>query len=159
MIRVGDLKASAWARAGDHLRRRGAHFDARFDGKVPETELELRSLPASVSRLAQAVLTFAFGRRAVLLDVTTSASSSDTSAGRTRADGRSGSTSTAGGHAGSRRRVQPALLDHGALVCRGDRRDATSARSRSAVPPVAVFPEQPATAEPDAIGRCRVAPP
>jgi DNA (cytosine-5)-methyltransferase 1 len=45
---------------------------ADFDGEVPGTELELRSLPAVGDYVAQAVLCFGFGRRAVLVDTSTS---------------------------------------------------------------------------------------
>jgi DNA (cytosine-5)-methyltransferase 1 len=45
---------------------------ADFDGEVPSTEIELRSLPAVGDYVAQAVLCFAFGRRAVLVDTSTS---------------------------------------------------------------------------------------
>jgi DNA (cytosine-5)-methyltransferase 1 len=43
----------------------------RFGGRVPDTELELRSLPGVGDYVAQAVLCFAFGRRAVLVDTNT----------------------------------------------------------------------------------------
>lgn len=43
-----------------------------FGGEVPGTELELRSLPAVGDYVAQAVLCFGFGRRAVLVDTSTS---------------------------------------------------------------------------------------
>jgi A/G-specific adenine glycosylase len=43
----------------------------RFGGRVPDDELELRSLPGVGDYVAQAVLCFAFGRRAVLLDTNT----------------------------------------------------------------------------------------
>ncbi len=45
---------------------------ADFDGEVPSTEIELRSLPAVGDYVAQAVLCFGFGRRAVLVDTSTS---------------------------------------------------------------------------------------
>jgi DNA (cytosine-5)-methyltransferase 1 len=45
---------------------------ADFDGEVPGTEIELRSLPAVGDYVAQAVLCFGFGRRAVLVDTSTS---------------------------------------------------------------------------------------
>jgi DNA (cytosine-5)-methyltransferase 1 len=44
---------------------------ADFDGRVPGSELELRSLPGVGDYVAQAVLCFAFGRRAVLVDTNT----------------------------------------------------------------------------------------
>ncbi|HEX6780869.1 MAG TPA: DNA (cytosine-5-)-methyltransferase [Solirubrobacterales bacterium] len=43
----------------------------QFDGQVPETELELRTLPAVGDYAAQAVLSFGFGQRAVLIDSNT----------------------------------------------------------------------------------------
>jgi A/G-specific adenine glycosylase len=42
-----------------------------FEGRVPETELELRSLPGVGDYVAQAVICFAFGRRSVLIDTNT----------------------------------------------------------------------------------------
>lgn len=45
---------------------------ADFDGQVPEDSLSLRSLPGVGDYLAEAVLCFGFGRRAVLVDATTS---------------------------------------------------------------------------------------
>ncbi len=42
-----------------------------FDGVVPETDLELRMLPGVGDYVAQAVLCFGFGRRAVLIDTNT----------------------------------------------------------------------------------------
>lgn len=43
----------------------------RFDGLVPEDEMELRTLPGVGDYVCRAVLTFAFGRRQVLVDRTT----------------------------------------------------------------------------------------
>ena len=43
----------------------------RFDGAVPDGPLELRSLPGVGDYVAQAVLCFGFGRRAVLVDTNT----------------------------------------------------------------------------------------
>jgi A/G-specific adenine glycosylase len=42
-----------------------------FEAEVPDTELELRSLPGVGDYVAQAVLCFGFGRRAVLVDTNT----------------------------------------------------------------------------------------
>lgn len=42
-----------------------------FDGRVPDESLSLRSLPGVGDYLAEAVLCFGFGRRAVLVDATT----------------------------------------------------------------------------------------
>jgi DNA (cytosine-5)-methyltransferase 1 len=44
----------------------------RFDGKVPEDSLELRSLPGVGDYLAEAVRCFGYGRRSVLVDTSTS---------------------------------------------------------------------------------------
>lgn len=44
----------------------------RFDGRVPEDSLELRSLPGVGDYLAEAVRCFGFGRRSVLVDTATS---------------------------------------------------------------------------------------
>jgi A/G-specific adenine glycosylase len=92
-----------------------------FDGRVPDKDFELRTLPGVGDYAAQAVLCFGFGRRAVLLDQNTM-----------RIVGR------IYGHADSRRwqlrldlhqlagaegpgpEFNHALLDLGALVCRSD---------------------------------------
>jgi DNA (cytosine-5)-methyltransferase 1 len=42
-----------------------------FDGQVPDNDLELRTLPGVGDYVAQAVLCFGFGRRAVLIDTNT----------------------------------------------------------------------------------------
>ena len=42
-----------------------------FGGRVPDTEIELRSLPGVGDYVAQAVLCFGFGRRSVLVDTNT----------------------------------------------------------------------------------------
>jgi DNA (cytosine-5)-methyltransferase 1 len=90
-----------------------------FGGKVPDTEVGLMSLPGVGDYIAQAVLTFAFQRRAVLMDTNT-----ERIVGRVQ------------GHEASRRwqirldlhqmagiegadsRFNYALLDLGALVCK-----------------------------------------
>jgi DNA (cytosine-5)-methyltransferase 1 len=93
----------------------------RFDGEVPESELELRSLPGVGDGLAQAVRTFALGRRAVLLDVTTSRlverylGRSDTRRWQVRLD-----LYRLAGGPGPDGPFNHALLDHGALVCRAE---------------------------------------
>ncbi len=43
----------------------------KFSGRVPKTEMELRSLPGVGDYVAQAVLCFGFGRRSVLVDTNT----------------------------------------------------------------------------------------
>jgi A/G-specific adenine glycosylase len=42
-----------------------------YDGEVPDSDLELRMLPGVGDYVAQAVLCFGFGRRAVLIDTNT----------------------------------------------------------------------------------------
>jgi A/G-specific adenine glycosylase len=44
---------------------------AEHDGRVPETEIELRTLPGVGDYVVQAVLCFGFGRRTALVDTTT----------------------------------------------------------------------------------------
>jgi len=43
----------------------------KFSGRVPTTEIELRSLPGVGDYVAQAVLCFGFGKRSVLVDTNT----------------------------------------------------------------------------------------
>jgi A/G-specific adenine glycosylase len=107
-----------------------------YGGRVPEDDLELRTLPGVGDYVAQAVLCFGFGRRAVLVDTNTA-----------RIVGR------LNGRPDSRRRWQMrldlyalagpegpdaafnyALLDFGALVCRASSPlcDACPVRSRCA---------------------------
>jgi DNA (cytosine-5)-methyltransferase 1 len=77
MIALGD-EAQARMRALGLGQRADAVSEAArvvvedFDGEVPGTELELRSLPSVGDYVAQAVLCFGFGRRAVLVDTSTS---------------------------------------------------------------------------------------
>ena len=91
----------------------------RFDGRVPETELELRSLPGVGDYVAQAVLCFGFGKRAVLVDTNTVRIT-----GRVfeREDGRRWQLRLdlyrLAGAAGPDAAFNYALLDLGALVCR-----------------------------------------
>ena len=69
---VGALEAlGLGARAETARRGRHGRSRTRYGGSVPEDELELRSLPGVGDNVAQAVLCFGFGRRAVLLDATT----------------------------------------------------------------------------------------
>jgi A/G-specific adenine glycosylase len=63
----------AWGRLGYprralRLREAATQIVARHDGAVPSTEEELVALPGVGSYTAAAVATFAFGRRAVVLD-------------------------------------------------------------------------------------------
>jgi DNA (cytosine-5)-methyltransferase 1 len=91
----------------------------KFDGEVPETELELRSLPGVGDYVAQAVLCFGFGRRAVLVDTNTVRITGrvfDREKGRRwqlRLD-----LYRLAGAAGPDAAFNYALLDLGALVCR-----------------------------------------
>jgi len=90
-----------------------------FDGDVPDTELELRSLPGVGDYVAQSVLCFAYGKRAVLVDTNTARIVSrlnardDTRRWQLRLDlhrlaGREGPDAT----------FNYGLLDLGALICR-----------------------------------------
>ena len=94
----------------------------RFGGWVPEDELDLRSLTSVGDNVAQAVQCFGFGRRAVLLEVTT-ARLVERFCGRTekrrwqlRLD-----LYQLAGSPGPDAEFNRALLDHGALVCRVER--------------------------------------
>jgi DNA (cytosine-5)-methyltransferase 1 len=88
-------------------------------GAVPESELALRALPSVGENVAQAVICFGFGRRAVLLDATT---------GRIvrrfygRADRRRWQLRLdlyqLAGAPGPDSEFNHALLDHGAIMCR-----------------------------------------
>ena len=96
----------------------------RFDGAVPASSLELRSLPGVGDYVANAVLCFAFGRRAVLLDTNTERIVSrirGTSALR-RTQMRMDLYDLAG-RPGPDRDFNFALLDLGALVCRAGKPD------------------------------------
>jgi DNA (cytosine-5)-methyltransferase 1 len=98
-----------------------AALEARFDGKVPEEELALRSLPGVGDGVAQAVRCFAFGRMAVLLDVSTARLTERYfgRSGRRRWQTRLDLYRLAGAQ-GPDAEFNSALLDHGALVCRAD---------------------------------------
>ncbi len=96
-------------------------------GSVPESELDLRTLPGVGDNVAQAVICFGFGRRAVLLDATT---------GRLvrrfcgRTDGRRWQKRLdlyqLAGTPGPDAEFNYALLDHGASVCRANDPDCAS---------------------------------
>jgi DNA (cytosine-5)-methyltransferase 1 len=96
----------------------------RFTGAVPSTSAELRTLPGVGDYVANAVLCFAFNRRAVLLDTNT-----ERIVSRIR-----GATATRrmqmrtdlydlAGRRGPDHEFNFALLDLGALVCRAGRPD------------------------------------
>jgi DNA (cytosine-5)-methyltransferase 1 len=98
-----------------------AVLSERHAGTVPESELDLRALPGVGDNVAQAVICFGFGRRAVLLDATT---------GRLirrfcgRSDGRRWQIRLdlyqLAGALGPDAAFNHALLDHGAIVCRAN---------------------------------------
>ena len=97
-------------------------LQSRFGGSVPDAELELRSIANVGDNVAQAVLCFGFGRRAVFLDVTT-ARLVERFCGRTdrrrwqiRLD-----LYRLAGPPGPDAEFNRALLDHGALVCRSEK--------------------------------------
>jgi DNA (cytosine-5)-methyltransferase 1 len=116
----------------------------KYAGSVPEEELALRSLPGVGDNIAQAVLCFAFDRRAVLLDATTARlvqrfrGRSDRRRWQIRLD----LYHLAGGP-GPDAEFNYALLDHGALICRAQNprcdecpvRDACVARSGASLAP------------------------
>ena len=66
----------------------------RYDGEVPDTEVELRTLPGVGAYVAQAVLTFGFGRRAVLVDTNTTRIVTASPAMATNGSGKYGWTCT-----------------------------------------------------------------
>jgi DNA (cytosine-5)-methyltransferase 1 len=102
-------------------------LEERFDGVVPASLPELRSLPGVGDYVAGAVMCFAFGHRAVLLDTNT-----ERIVGRLRA--RPGlrrmqmrmDLYDLAGRDGPDRRFNFALLDLGALVCKSGRPDCPS---------------------------------
>lgn len=77
---IGDLAAAeldsvlhAWQGLGYYARARNLHRCARYvteelDGKIPDTEADLRQLPGIGAYTAAAVAAIAFGRRAVVVD-------------------------------------------------------------------------------------------
>jgi DNA (cytosine-5)-methyltransferase 1 len=94
----------------------------RFDGNVPRDEANLRSLPGVGHYVASAVRCFAFGERAVLLDTNT-----ERIVRRVTGRRRGGRWETRldiyrlAGDEGPTPRLNLALLDFGALVCRSSR--------------------------------------
>jgi A/G-specific adenine glycosylase len=92
---------------------------ADFGGAVPDSELELRSLPGVGDYVAQAVLCFGFGQRAVLVDTNTAritgrlADRGDERRWQLRLD-----LYRLAGSDGPDAQFNYALLDLGALICR-----------------------------------------
>jgi DNA (cytosine-5)-methyltransferase 1 len=90
-----------------------------FGGVVPDSELELRSLPGVGDYVAQAVLCFGFGRRAVVVDTNTARITGRLSG---RRDGRRWQLRLdlyrLAGADGPDAKFNYALLDLGALICR-----------------------------------------
>jgi DNA (cytosine-5)-methyltransferase 1 len=93
-----------------------------FDGEVPDNDLELRMLPGVGDYVAQAVLCFGFGRRAVLIDTNTVRIVSrlngrdDTRRWQLRLD-----LYGMAGVRGPDAQFNYAMLDLGALVCKAGR--------------------------------------
>jgi DNA (cytosine-5)-methyltransferase 1 len=89
------------------------------DGKIPSDELELRRLPGVGDYVANAVLTFGFGRRAVIVDTNTEriigrvCGRDNTPRWQLRLD-----LHELAGRTGPDAAFNYALLDFGALVCR-----------------------------------------
>lgn len=148
---VGALKALGLGARSELLVDVAQTLKARHGGSVPEAELDLRALPGVGDNVAQAVLCFAFGRRAVLLDVTTSrlvrrfCGRTDTRRWQIRLD-----LYQLGGSLGPDAAFNHALLDHGALVCRSEKplchecpvRERCVARGGFAPPAQLVFTEE-----------------
>jgi DNA (cytosine-5)-methyltransferase 1 len=76
LVSQGDEAVEAMVKLGLGARAKVVVEIARalvedFDGEVPDTDLELQELPGVGDYVAQAVLCFGFGRRAVLVDTNT----------------------------------------------------------------------------------------
>jgi DNA (cytosine-5)-methyltransferase 1 len=118
---VGALRALGLGARAELLVQVARRLMAEHGGSVPEGELDLRDLPGVGENIAQAVLCFAFGRRAVLLDATTArlvrrfSGRMDTRRWQIRLD-----LYQLAGSPGPDAAFNYALLDHGALVCRGE---------------------------------------
>jgi DNA (cytosine-5)-methyltransferase 1 len=91
-----------------------------FDGRVPDHEVELRRLPGVGDYVAQSLLSFAFGRRAVILDTNT-----ERIVGRVHGHSRRAGgwqmrldLHQLAGREGPDAAFNYALLDLGALVCK-----------------------------------------
>jgi DNA (cytosine-5)-methyltransferase 1 len=116
-IRVMRSLGLRW-RAENMLRIAQALVD-EHDGEVPSEELELRRLPGVGDYVANAVLTFGFGRRAVIVDTNTErivgrvCGREKTPRWQLRLD-----LHEFAGRAGPDAAFNYALLDLGALVCR-----------------------------------------
>jgi DNA (cytosine-5)-methyltransferase 1 len=119
---VEALKTLGLGARAEMLVEVAAALKARHGGAVPEAELELRALPGVGDNVAQAVLCFAFGRRAVLLDASTArlvrrfCGRNDTRRWQIRLD-----LYQLAGSPGPDAAFNHALLDHGALVCRPEK--------------------------------------
>lgn len=118
---VQALRALGLGARGDALVEVARELRSQFGGSVPEDELDLRSLTGVGDNVAQAIQCFGFGRRAVLLDATT-ARLVKRFCGRT--DGRRWQIRLdlyqLAGSPGPDAEFNRAMLDHGALVCRGE---------------------------------------
>jgi DNA (cytosine-5)-methyltransferase 1 len=118
---VSELERIGLGARAEMLVRIAAALEQDFAGVVPAEDAALRQLPGIGDNLAQAVRCFAFGRRAVLLDVTTRRlvgrylGRSDLRRWQVRLD-----LYRLAGSAGPDGAFNHALLDHGALVCRAD---------------------------------------
>jgi DNA (cytosine-5)-methyltransferase 1 len=116
---VGALKTLGLGARADLLVEVASAVKERHAGCVPEAESDLRALPGVGDNVAQAVLCFAFGRRAVLLDAATArlvrrfCGRTDTRRWQIRLD-----LYQLAGPPGPDADFNHALLDHGALVCR-----------------------------------------
>jgi len=104
----------------------------RFGGEVPGNEADLLTLPGVGDYVANAVLCFAFGRRAVLLDTNTERIMSRVS---TRRHARRWQTRLdlyeLAGKVGPDAEFNYALLDLGALVCKANKPDCISCPLRT----------------------------
>lgn len=119
---VGALKALGLGARAGLLVEVAQTLKERHGGSVPEEELDLRTLPGVGDNVAQAVLCFAFGRRAVPLDAATArlvrrfCGRADTRRWQIRLD-----LYQLAGSPGPDAVFNRALLDHGALVCRSEK--------------------------------------
>ncbi len=132
----------AWGRLGYPRRAARLHASAivigeRFDGQVPQSDEDLRSLPGVGEYTSAAVRAFAFGQRSVVMDTNVrrvlartldgvpSPPAHIVSAERTRAD-------DLWPHApGRSARWSAAVMEFGALVCTARRPDCASCLLRS----------------------------
>jgi DNA (cytosine-5)-methyltransferase 1 len=118
---VGSLSALGLGARAQLLVDVAGELKDRHGGSVPESELELRALPGVGDNVAQAVICFGFGRRAVLLDATTGrlirrfCGRSDSRRWQIRLD-----LYQLAGALGPDAEFNYALLDHGATICRAN---------------------------------------